>query len=346
LAGESTGTAFYTETSFSAAFTCASPPENEHQAKIAGMLTGAPMHQLRLCLVDMNNGVANEATRCFRRLFDGFAARVRAQNPHIDISLHHVQPRNLGELPDHKVDLVLSSGGPGSPHDGYLDPWCVGYRKFMDWVVERNLAHPETAPGLFMVCHSFEIAVTHFAVARMERRNELKFAIFPAYVTDEGASSAALAPFGDRLFTWEHRRFEAIDLDTRKLNELGGQLWATESRPGQRNKGHGLLGFRFAPGVEGMQFHPEADRPGVLAWINRPEHASALKDAYGNSLYERMMKTLSDPSRLARTYALLIPSWLTHRFNVLGSHRGWKPIPPPVQNMQEFEAHLPLAAGL
>ena len=57
-----------------------------------------------------------------------------------------------------------------------------------------------------------------------------------------------------------------------------------------------------------------------------------------------MMKTLDDPSRLARTFALLIPGWLTSRFNALAPGRGLRPIPAPVQSMREFEAEVPLAS--
>ena len=52
----------------------------------------------------------------------------------------------------------------------------------------------------------------------------------------------------------------------------------------------------------------------------------------------RMLKTLADPSRLARTYALCIPGWLTHRFNVhVAPTRGLAPISAPEQNMRTFE---------
>lgn len=294
---------------------------------------------LRLCLVDMNNGVANEATRCFRRLFDGFSSLVRQHNPGLEIQFRHVQPRNLGELPEKNVDLVLSSGGPGSPFDGYEDSWCTGYRRFVDHVVDRNLVDRNRAPGLFVVCHSYEICITHFAFARMSKRDVLKFAVFPAYPTALGQKTFLFEPFGDRLFVWEHRRWQATDLDEKKLAALGGSLLAVESRPGGTiDKGPGLLSFHFAPGVMGTQFHPEADRPGVVAWINRPEHAADLKDAYGQSLYERMIKTLADPNRLARTYALLIPGWLRHRFNEhIAPERGLRPIPAPEQDMRNFE---------
>ena len=303
---------------------------------------------LRLCLVDMNNGVANEATRCFRRLFDQFAARVRAVNPTLEISFKHVQPRNLGELPDRDVDLVLSSGGPGSPYDGYTDPWCDGYRAFLDHVVERNQLDPVESPGMFVVCHSFEVTVTHFGLATMVRRPTRKFGIMPCYITESGMKSNVFAPFGDRLFVWEHRNWEAHDLDEKKLAGMGGRLLARESRIGREDKGKAILGLDFAPGLTGTQFHPEADRPGVMAWINRPEHTADLKDAYGEDLYDKMVKTLADPQRLARTFAILIPGWLMHRFNALAKVRGLRPIDPPEQDMKQFEVDekaVPRVAG-
>ena len=136
------------------------------------------MEPLRVSLVDMNNGVPNEAVRCFRRLLEGFSARVRAANPRLSVVLEHVQPRNLGELPSRNADLVLSSGGPGSPHDGWEEPWCTAYRVFLDTLLDRAAQDKERAPKAFVVCHSFEIAVQHFRFAEMTRRHDLKFAHF------------------------------------------------------------------------------------------------------------------------------------------------------------------------
>ena len=195
-----------------------------------------------------------------------------------------------------------------------------------------------------MVCHSFELAIQHFRFAEMTQRHDLKFAIFPAYLTEEGEKTDFLQPFGERLFVWEHRRWQAMNLDPARLRKQQGEVLARESRPGLHDKGEAVLALRFGPGLEGTQFHPEADHPGVLAWIHRPEHTAALRDAYGNSLLERMMRTLDDPARLARTYELLIPGWLTSRFNQLAVVRGLRPIPPPVQNMREFDAEVPLAS--
>ena len=285
----------------------------------------------------MNNGVANEATRCFRRIGDAFLARVRAANPGLETSFKHVQPRNLGELPDEDVDLVLSSGGPGSPFDGIDDPWATGYRKFLDRAIEKNRADPATGPSVFAVCHSFELAVIHFGVGTMRLRKGTKFGLMPAYLTADGQKNTVFEDFEDWLFAFEHRDWEAVDLNAQRLQELGGALLARESRPDRQDKGEALLSFAFGPGVVGTQFHPEADRPGVIAWITRPEKAKAFKETYGEVLYDRMMKSLSDPNRLARTFALLIPGWLTRRFNELAAVRGYRTVTKPENDMHQFE---------
>ncbi len=295
---------------------------------------------LRVCLVDMNNGVANQATRCFRRLVEAFGKRVREKNPHVELVFKHVQPRNLGELPSHDDDLVLSSGGPGSPHDGFDDAWATGFRSFLDHVVEQNKKGAHTGPKVLAVCHSFQLSVLHFKVAQMRKRPSLKFGLMPAYMTTEGERADFLTPFGYRLFCWEHRNWEALELDQKRLTELGGTVLAKETHHTHdrgKYKGDAILALRFAPGIDGTQFHPEADKPGVMNWIERPEHKVAVQDAYGEVLYDRMVKSLANPERLAKTFALLIPGWLTYRFNELAHARDWKPLEAPPQDMASFD---------
>ncbi len=288
----------------------------------------------------MNNGVANQATRCFRRIVEAFGARVRAKNPNVELVFKHVQPRNLGELPAHDDDLVLSSGGPGSPHDGFDDAWAVGFRSFLDHVVEKNKHAPHAAPKVLAVCHSFQLSVIHFKVAEMRKRPSLKFGLMPAYMTQEGERADFLGPFGYRLFCWEHRNWEALNLDKKRLEALGGTVLAKETHHTHapvKHKGDAILALRFAPGIDGTQFHPEADKPGVMNWIERPEHKVAVQDAYGEVLYDRMVKSLANPERLAKTFALLIPGWLTHRFNELAPSRDWKPLDQPSADMASFD---------
>ena len=292
---------------------------------------------VKICLVDMNNGYANQSTRCFKRIVDAFTARIHELNPNLPVLFSHVQPRNKGELPELDTDIVLSSGGPGSPFDGWEDAWSVGYRKYLDYIIEQNALSPEDSPKLFAVCYSFELACEHLGVAKMKlRRDGTKFGIMPAYITTLGQQMPYLFPFGDRIFAFENRDWEAVDFDEGRLRELGGTLLARESRPGLHDKGEAVVAINFSPGITGTQFHPEADRRGVLTWVNNPEQAARFKKVYGELTYDRMVKTVENPRRVARTFSLLIPTWLTLQFNRLSGPRHYKAIDAPEQDMSAF----------
>jgi len=299
-----------------------------------------PSGVLRVGVVDMNAGHQNQAIRCLGVLIDQLAARVRLVNPGLSVERVHVSPRDKNEKPPTDCDLYLCSGGPGSPYDGDGEAWVDEFSEFLDDVVDDNAAHYGRGKGALAVCYSYEMAVRHFGVAEVAPRASRKFGVMPIYTTGDGQSHPLLSPFGDRLFAFEHRNWEAIHLDESALGRHGGKLLARESRDGV-SKGEALMAFDFAPGVEGVQFHPEADRPGVMAWVARPDQAEAFKLAYGITTYERMLKTIDHPQRIARTFALLIPGWMTRRFNLLAERFGWNPLPPPVQDMNAFGSIRP-----
>lgn len=298
--------------------------------------------RLRVGIVDMNAGHKNEAIRCLGVLIDQFASRVRVENPGLEIERVHVSPRDKGEAPPDDCHLYLCSGGPGSPFDGDGEQWVDDFSAFLDGVVDDNIAKNDRGKAAFCICHSFQMAVRHFGVAEVAPRSSRKFGVMPIYTTEEGRNHPLLSPFADRLFSFEHRNWEAIGLDQSKLDRLGGTLLARESRDGV-SKGAALMALDFGGGVEAVQFHPEADRPGVMAWVARPDQAEAFKLAYGVVTYERMLKTLDNPMRLARTFALTIPGWMARRFNAMADLQGWKPVPPPVQDMATFGSIPPPA---
>ena len=98
------------------------------------------------------------------------------------------------------------------------------------------------------------------------------------------------------------------------------------------DKNRAILGVDFGPGIEAVQFHPEADRAGVMSWVARPEQADAFRETYGVHTYQAMLRTLDDPNRLARTYALVIPGFLTRRFNLLAAASGYATVDPPTSD--------------
>jgi GMP synthase-like glutamine amidotransferase len=275
----------------------------------------------------MNNGHANQAMRCLRGLVAQFFERVAARNPGLVCQSLEVSPRDTGDPIPRDVDLYLSSGGPGSPYEGDGTTWAADYGALLDGIIDAQSRGGGDRRALFGVCYSFEMVVRHFHLAAVAQRTDRKFGVMPIYTTQAGQRHPLLQAFGDRLFAFEHRSWEAIDLNEAKLKSLGGALLAQESRDGV-SKGRALLGLDVAPGIEAVQFHPEADRAGVMNWVSRPEQADAFKATYGELTYQAMMRTLDDPRRLARTYALVIPGWLTRMFNAIAPARGYAELTP------------------
>jgi GMP synthase-like glutamine amidotransferase len=299
------------------------------------------LRPLRLCIVDMNNAHVNQAMRCLRGLVSTFFDHVRAHNPGLVCEKVEVSPRDTNDPVPRDCDLYLSTGGPGSPFDGDGEPWQVDYGHFCDDVLEAAAGGGGNQRALFAICYSFEMVVRHLKVAHIAPRADRKFGVMPIYTTTEGQKHPLLSAFGDRLFAFEHRNWEAIEPDDGRLTALGGRVLARESRDGV-SKGRAILALDAGPGIETVQFHPEADRPGVMNWVARPEQAAAFKATYGEDTYLAMLRTLDNPRRLARTFALVIPGWLIRRFNMIAAARGYAPLSPPSEDVDFQAASVPI----
>ncbi len=305
---------------------------------------GLALAPLRVCLVDMNAGHANQAMRCFRGLVSAFFERARALNPGLPCDIVEVSPRDTGATIPRDADIYISSGGPGSPFDGDGTEWLADYASFLDGFADRAAGGEGDPQGYFGICFSFELLVHHFRVASLHKKTHRKFGIMPVYPTADGQKHPLYEPFGDRLFAFEHRNWEVVDVDETRLAELGGRVLARESRDGH-SKGRSVVSFALGRGIEGVLFHPEADRAGVMNWVSRPEEAEAFRAAYGEKTYQAMLRTVDDPARLARTYALFVPGWLTRRFNALAQRRGYRELATPAHHGEAFAEAAPRAAS-
>lgn len=278
----------------------------------------------------MNAGVKNEAIRCLHATMAIFERQLRYANPDVPIALTVVSPRDKADPIPTGYDLYLSSGGPGSPFDSEGTPWGAAYSHFLDYLYEAHDKGREDAPGLMPICYSFELVVMHFRVARLVLRPEKKFGVQPQYTTAAGRNHPLLAMFKDRIFAFEHRSWDALDPDAKTLAALSGAVLAAESRPDVHDKGESITSVHIGPGIESTLFHPEADRAGIHAWIDKPEQEAAFKEAYGNLTHERMMRTIAHPERIDRAHKEVIPGFLRRHVNRLATVRGWSPIPEPL----------------
>ncbi|MBX3129089.1 MAG: hypothetical protein KF718_20400 [Polyangiaceae bacterium] len=299
---------------------------------------------LRIVFIDMNAGVQNQAMRCLASVVSHFEAAARRDNPGLRIEERRVSPRDTGEAPPRDGDLYIATGGPGSPWEGPGTRWYDDFRRFVDVVLDEQERGLAVAKSLFPICYSYELLTMHLELARVEERDDRKFGVMPVYTTTAGRVHPLLAPFGDRLFAFEHRHWEVVDFDEAKLARLHGQVLATESREGRSDKGSAVLGFHIGRAIETVQFHPEADLSGIFHWLDQPEHSQAFRDAYGEETYQRMLRTLHNPRRVQRVHAELIPGWMRRRFNAMAEERGYNRIEedPPIES-SVLASPIPLA---
>ena len=138
---------------------------------------------------------------------------------------------------------------------------------------------------------------------------------------------------GVTLFTTHIIREDAqalygfVNLDEKRLNAMNGAVLARESREGRDDKGSAVLAFNVSEAIETVQFHPEADLAGIFNWIDRPEQQKAFVESYGDLTFDRMLKTIKNPERVARVHHEVIPGWMRRRFNSICAARGWDAMP-------------------
>jgi homoserine O-succinyltransferase len=291
--------------------------------------------KVRVCLVDMNAGLKNEAMRCLRGHVDSFAAAVRETNPYVEVERVEVSPRDRGDIIVRDADLYLCSGGPGSPFDAEGTFWDADFRSFLDGVVRQDVGVAQRS--VFAICYSFELAVRHFDIAKLVKREQKKFGVMPAYTTTAGRAHPMLAPFGDRIFAFEHRNWDALDVRESRLSSMGGASLARESREGVNDKGESMLAFHVGEAFESTLFHPEADRAGIRAWIDDPDHEAEFREVYGDLTHERMMRTVDNPERIDRTHRVVLPSWFRRRFAELARYRDFRPLLEPATELDDLE---------
>jgi hypothetical protein len=131
--------------------------------------------------------------------------------------------------------------------------WAADYGRFCDGILEETARGGADPRALFAICYSFEMVVRHFKLAHIGPRSDRKFGVMPVYTTSEGQRHPLLAPFGDRLFAFEHRNWEAIDLGETRLPRHGRRA----PRPGGRDgvQGPARSWRSTSPRHRGRQFH-------------------------------------------------------------------------------------------
>lgn len=262
--------------------------------------------QIRIAILDLYEGQANEGMRCIREILQQFG-----NSNQLELVWDEFEVRKLQQVPDLSYDLYISSGGPGSPVDSEGSEWETKYFNWIKSVHEYNQhpGHPVKKHVLF-ICHSFQLACRYFEVARVTRRKSTAFGVFPVHMLDKGHTEALFADLQDPFYAVDSRDFQVIQPDHQRIRQLGGSILAIEKERPHVPLERAIMALRFNEYMVGTQFHPEADAAGMTMYLLREDKKRTVISNHGEAKWSSMIEQLNDPDKIRYTYAHVLPNFL------------------------------------
>lgn len=258
---------------------------------------------LRAALIDMYNGESNRGIPMLRSMLARYANVLRYD--HFDV-------RAKTEIPDLSYDLYIFSGGPGEPllNDGpWYEPFFELIQSLWDWN-RQNRGEGIAKKHVFFICHSFQMACHHFGLGQVTERYKMSFGTYPVHKTHWGKEEPFFEGLPDPFYIADFRRFQVVAPSAERFHEMGAHILCMEKLRPHVHYERALMAVRFSPEMIGTQFHPEADPAGLLTYFLEPARKKSIVDEHGESRYDRMIRDLSNPQKIERTFNTLIPNFI------------------------------------
>lgn len=260
---------------------------------------------LKVAVLDLYNGVANQGMRCIREILEKKDPRY-AQ---MDIQYDVFDVRGKSEIPGLDYDLYISSGGPGSPFDGIDQDWEPKYFTWMDDVWNHNLTH-QRKKYVLMICHSFQLMARHFDLAEVVKRKSDSFGIMPVHLTKEGIADPLFSQFPETFYGADFREWQVLQPKTTNLRSLGASILAIEKERPHVPLERAVMAVRVSPEIVGTQFHPEADPEGMFHHFSNDVQKEKIMSKHGLKKFDQTVTRLKDPNYLLPTYNNFIPNFI------------------------------------
>jgi homoserine O-succinyltransferase len=264
------------------------------------------MEPIKIAILDMYDGYANEGMRCIKAITERF---VNQNGMNATYQIFDV--RQKCEVPDLGFDIYISSGGPGNPQPAG-EPWEKPFFLLLDqlWQHNRQPHHPRKK-HLFLICHSFQMACLHWGVGLVCKRRSTSFGIFPMTKTHFGQNEPFFKALLDPFYAVDSRDFQVIEPNHQHLERIGAKILCIEKeRPHVAHLERAIMAVRFSREVFGTQFHPEADAEGMLRHFQKDEKREGIIKNHGEEKYNDMVAHLQDPDKIMLTEASIIPTFL------------------------------------
>ncbi len=253
----------------------------------------------------MYDGHPNQGMRNIQELLDAFPTR-------LDWTVFDVRGANQFPADPLAFDIFISTGGPGSPHDGDGE-WDRRWFALLQTLWDHNAtAHRTGVPRKFvlLICHSFQMACRHFGVGEVSKRNSTSFGVMPVHLTPEGRHDPVLECLPDPFYVVDSRDWQVVKPNDARLAELNAEILALEKIRDHVPFERAVMAIRFSEEIIGTQFHPEAEATGMMTYFSQPEKRQAVIAAHGELKYLSMLDALDDDDKIPLTQATIIPTFL------------------------------------
>jgi homoserine O-succinyltransferase/O-acetyltransferase len=269
----------------------------------------AEVKHVRVAILDMYDGVANQGMRCIREILNSFA-----DMNVLDLSWDEFDVRGKCALPDlSSYDVFISSGGPGSPLESEGTEW---ENLFFKWVGDvkawnDNPLNEQKKP-VFFICHSFQLACRYFNVGNVCVRKSTAFGVFPVHFIGNATDEVVFDGLKDPFYAVDSRDYQVIQPDHKHLREIGATLLCIEKERPHVPFERAIMGVRFNQYMIGTQFHPEADAIGMSMYLQKEDKKKTVIDNHGFEKWKSMIEHLEDPDKILLTYSHILPNFLHH----------------------------------
>ncbi|MBP6687326.1 MAG: GMP synthase [Lacibacter sp.] len=266
----------------------------------------AEVKQVRVAILDMYDGVANQGMRCIRELLNSFA-----DTNVLDLSWDEFDVRGKNEVPDLSYDMYISTGGPGSPIESKGTEW---ENTFFKWINDvntwnRNVLNEQKRP-VFFICHSFQLACRFFNIGNVCERKSTAFGVFPVHFIGNVADEVVFGGLKDPFYAVDSRDYQVIQPDHKHLKQIGARLLCIEKERPHVPFERAIMGVRFNQYMIGTQFHPEADAIGMSMYLQKEDKRKTVIDNHGFEKWKSMIEHLEDPDKILFTYSHILPNFL------------------------------------
>lgn len=270
-------------------------------------------NSIKIAILDLYEGVANEGMRCIQEILLSFL-----HNEESNITCKEFEVRQKIEIPQIDFDIYISTGGPGSPLESKDSNWEKAYFNWIDSILEWNNNPLNIRKKyIFFICHSFQMACRYFKIGTVTKRKSTAFGVFPIHMINEESKEIIFSGLNNPFYGVDSRDYQVIEPNVQKIDKLGANLLCIEKERPHVPLERAIMGIRFNKYMIGTQFHPEADAKGMSMYLQRTDKKISVIENHGLEKWTAMIEQLNDPEKISMTNMYILPNFISQALKEL-----------------------------